>query len=168
MWHSSSSFVKRYGKFQTVEIPKMFGNWQWSRKFACICFKRLFDIEVDCYTAIGVRSICVSSSAFGYAAKMLVFHSILFTEPKQPNVVAKTSRKRLQCEPRWYLDSHEAIFNVANHGGLGVTFRPDRNWRWISTWNKWCVVLYVVTLNRCGHWVVYTCVRRCSLSWVEL
>ena len=30
------------------------------------------------------------------------------------------------------------------------------------------VVLYVVMLNRCGHWGVYTCVRRCSLSGVEL
>ena len=31
-----------------------------------------------------------------------------------------------------------------------------------------CVVLYVVVLNRCGHWGVNICVRTCSLSWVEL
>ena len=30
------------------------------------------------------------------------------------------------------------------------------------------IVLYIVVLNVCGHWAVYTCVRRCSLSWVSV
>jgi len=31
----------------------------------------------------------------------------------------------------------------------------------------WSVGLYLEVLNRCGHWDVYICVSRCSLSSVE-
>jgi len=35
----------------------------------------------------------------------------------------------------------------------------------IDQYTKQMMCSFVV-LNRCGHWDVYTCVRRCSLSWV--
>ena len=38
----------------------------------------------------------------------------------------------------------------------------------IDQYTKQDVVLYVFMLNRCEYWGVYTCVRTCSLSGVEL